>query len=50
MISVGSVVLGCLEKGDLEVLCSHHLKTLKFFKVTKLSNLVTETFEIKQFL
>lgn len=38
MISVGSVVLDCLDKGDLEVLCYHHLKTLKFFKVPKLSS------------
>lgn len=36
-ITVGNLVLGCLEKGDLKVLCSHHLKILKFFKVFKLS-------------
>lgn len=36
-ITVGNLVLGCLEKGDLRVLSSHHLKMLKFFKVSKMS-------------
>lgn len=36
-ITVNNMVLGCLEKGDLKVLCSYYLKILKFFKVSKLS-------------
>jgi len=32
-ITVGSLVLGCLEKADWKVLRSHHLKILKSFTV-----------------
>lgn len=32
-IIVDNLVLGCLEKADLKVLCSHHLQILKSFKL-----------------
>lgn len=36
-ITVDNLVLGSLEKGDLRVLWSHHLKVLKVFRVSKMS-------------